>query len=123
MSLGFLSKYLFIYLILAIKIIFIIKVFKKKSFNIKLLIPGLIFIIFISPHIFWLINNNYVTLSYALSRTGVNEISVLSHFYNPLIFLVKQIGIFLPVIIMISFLIKFKKINLNAFKKTVTFYY
>ncbi len=121
MSLGFLSKYLFIYLILAIKIIFIIKVFKKKSFNLKLLIPGLIFIIFISPHIFWLINNNYVTLSYALSRTGVNEISVLSHFYNPLIFLVKQIGIFLPVIIMISFLIKFKKINLNAFKKDSNF--
>ena len=50
MSLGFLTKYLFIYLILAIKIIFLIKIKKDKKFNYYYFIPGIVFFVFITPH-------------------------------------------------------------------------
>ena len=117
MALGFLSKYLFIYLILSIKILFILKILKNKTFNLKLLIPGIIFLFILSPHILWLFQNNFVTLNYALSRTGMEEAELIKHFYNPIIFLFKQLVILIPVVIMLFTFIKFKKINFNHLKR------
>ena len=117
MALGFLSKYLFIFLILSIKILFILKILKNKTFNLKLLIPGIIFLLILSPHILWLFQNNFVTLNYALSRSGMEEAELTKHFYNPLIFLFKQLVILIPVIIMLFTFIKFKKINFNLLKR------
>ncbi len=117
MSLGFLTKYLFLYLILAIKIIFILRLMEKKTFNIKLLIPGMIFILFLTPHLVWLFQNNFVTITYGLNRTGMEESSFLDHIFNPFIFLIKQIGILIPVIIMLFTLIKVKKIKIGNIKK------
>ena len=56
---GILSKYLFIYLLAGITIFFIIIIFKNKKFNFKYIIPIISCIIVISPHIVWLIENNY----------------------------------------------------------------
>ena len=117
MALGFLSKYLFIYLILSIKILFILKILKDRTFNLKLIIPGIIFLFILSPHILWLFQNNFITLDYALSRTGTDDAELIKHFYNPLIFLFKQLVILIPVIIMLFTFIKFKKINFNLLKK------
>ena len=117
MSLGFLTKYLFIYLILAIKIIFIVRLIEKKNINIKLLIPGTLFILLLIPHLLWLIQNNFITLTYAFNRTGIEEVNFEDHLYNPLVFLVKQIGLLIPVIVMILTLIKIKKINFKYLRK------
>tara|TARA_B100001057_G_scaffold389254_1_gene396944 strand:- start:3669 stop:5042 length:1374 start_codon:yes stop_codon:yes gene_type:complete len=117
MSLGFLTKYLFIYLILTVKIIFILSLLKKKNFKIKLLIPGGIFILFLIPHFIWLLDNDFSTITYALNRTGMEEANFLKHIYNPFLFLVKQIGILIPVFIMLISFIKLKKINFNILKK------
>ena len=117
MALGFLSKYLFIFLILSIKILFILEILKNKTFNLKLLIPGIIFLLILSPHILWLFQNNFVTLNYALSRSGMEEAELTKHFYNPLIFLFKQLVILIPVIIMLFTIIKLKKINFNLLKR------
>ena len=121
MSIGFLTKYLFIYLILSVKIIFIIKLLEKKKFNIKLIIPGIVFILLIMPHLIWLFQNDFITISYALNRTGIEEREAINHLYNPFIFLFKQLGILIPVIIMMLAFIKFKKINLKNFKKNKYF--
>ncbi len=121
MSIGFLTKYLFIYLILAIKIIFIFNLLGKKKFKTKLLIPGTIFIFFLLPHIIWLFQNNFVTISYALNRTGIEENNFLNYLSNPFLFLVKQIGILLPVLVMLFTFIKIKKINFNNLKKNNNF--
>ena len=123
MSIGFLTKYLFIYLILTIKIIFILNLLKKKNFKIKFLIPGTIFIFFLAPHIIWLFQNNFVTIIYAFNRTGIDETHFYNHFYNPLLFLLKQIGILTPVLIMLFTFVKIKKIKLNKFKKRNNFLY
>ena len=117
MSIGFLTKYLFIYLILTVKIIFILQFIKKKIFNIKLLIPGIVFIILLAPHLIWLFQNNFSTVIYAFNRTGLIENNLMNHLYNPLLFLIKQTGIMIPVVIMLLTFIKIKKITFKNLKK------
>ncbi len=113
-SLGFLTKYLFLYLIIAIKIAFIIEIMKNKKFHLSYLIPGFIFIIFLIPHLFWLIENNFASILYAVQRTGIQEGNFLPNISNPIIFILKQIGIMAPLLIIFFFLIN--KRNLNFFK-------
>jgi len=117
MAFGFLTKYLFIYLIVAIKIIFLIEIIKNKKFNINYFIPGTVFLIFISPHLIWLFQNEFITLSYALTRTGIEEKTILDHIYNPLIFLLKQFLILIPIALIFFSLINNKKISFNFEKK------
>ena len=117
MAFGFLTKYLFIYLIVAIKIIFLIEIIKNKKFNFNYFIPGTVFLIFISPHLIWLFQNEFITLSYALTRTGIEEKTILDHIYNPLIFLLKQFLILIPIALIFFSLINNKKISFNFEKK------
>ena len=124
MSLGFLTKYLFIYLIFAVKIFFILQIIKHKEFKARFLIPSTVFILILTPHLIWLFQNDFVTISYALNRTGIEQINLLNHLYNPFIFLAKQIGVLIPVIIMLLTFIKIKKnnfINLNKDKYFLLF--
>ena len=121
MSIGFLTKYLFIYLILSIKIIFILRLIEKKTLNIKLFIPGIIFLLFLIPHLIWLYQNDFITISYALNRTGIESGNFLNHIYNPVIFLFKQIGILIPALILLLSLIKIRRINLINLKKDKNF--
>ena len=118
-GLGFMSKYLFIYLGLAIDLFIIYMVYKNKfNFNFKPLISIIPFCIVLLPHLIWLTENNYITITYGLNRTGMEEPNILNHIKHPLIFLGKQIGILIPFFIMVLFLIKkFKsKIRLKDVK-------
>ena len=87
-ALGVLSKYLFFYLIIAIKIFFIHKIFiKREKIKLKYIIPGSIFILILLPHLIWLIENNYATITYALHRTEIENVNFFkSHFLYPLFF-------------------------------------
>jgi len=57
-AIGFLSKYLFIYLLLSITILFIYLIFFKKikKFDFKYFIVFEVFIVLLVPHIVWLFN-------------------------------------------------------------------
>ena len=107
-AIGFLSKYLFIYLLLAIDILFFYVIFitKYKKFDFKYLISLEVFVILLVPHLIWLTNNDYTTITYGLARTGLESSSLLDHILYPLIFLSKQIIILIPFFIMSFFLIK-----------------
>ena len=120
-ALGFLSHYLFFYLILALIIFFLILVIKKKKFNPKYIIPIGVFLILLSPHLIWLIENNYITLTYALHRTGLGELNYFNHLSHPFIFLGKQIGILLPFFAMLLLIISKFKIKLNLKDKKMLF--
>ena len=109
---GFLSKYLFVYLGLAMAVLLIYLIYNKKL-NAKCLLSLVPFLIILSPHIIWLSENGYVTITYGLMRTGSEEASILNHLKHPLIFLLKQIGILLPFLLMIFVLINKFKININ----------
>jgi len=108
-ALGFLSKYLFIYLLAAffLYIIFNLKRFKKIIPN--YLLSLIISLIILIPHLIWLFQNDFITIFYGLNRTGLTEFNISNHFANPLIFFVKQIIILTPFLIMfLSICKKFK---------------
>ena len=114
-AIGFLSKYLFIYLLLAVNLLFFYVIFVKryKKFNFKYLISLEIFVVMLVPHLIWLTNNDYATISYGLTRTGLENSSLLDHILYPVIFLGKQIGILIPFFIMSFFLIKKFKVKIS----------
>ena len=120
-GLGILSKYIFFSLLFGITIFLIYSILKVKKFNLKYFIPFTIFIFIISPHIFWLYNNNFSTITYGLNRSGLEEQELLNHLYNPLTFLGKQIGILSPFFIMIFFLVSKFKIKFNFKDKKFIF--
>ena len=111
-GLGFLSKYLFVYLGLAIAVLLIYLIINKKT-NFKCLVSLIPFFLILSPNITWLYENDYVTITYGLMRTGSEEVNIFSHIMHPFIFLLKQIGILIPFLLMILVLIKKFRININ----------
>jgi 4-amino-4-deoxy-L-arabinose transferase-like glycosyltransferase len=100
---GFLSKYLFIYLGLAMDVFLIYMIYKKKI-DFKCLVSIIPFLIVLFPHLIWLTENNYITITYGLDRTGTADQNFLDHIIHPLIFLGKQIGILIPFFLMLLFL-------------------
>ncbi len=120
-ALGFLSKYIFIYLLITIFIylFFNFKISKKLIF--KYLFSFSIFLLILSPHFIWLINNDYTTITYGFNRTGLIESNLIDRIINPILFILKQIGILLPVFIMIFALIKKIKIKINLKNKKTFF--
>jgi 4-amino-4-deoxy-L-arabinose transferase-like glycosyltransferase len=107
-AIGILSKYLFIYLLLSIDV-FLAFTFFKKKFNYKSFISLIPFLLILLPHLIWLTENDYITITYGLHRTGTGGQSFLDHLILPVIFLGKQIGILIPFFIMCFFAIsKFK---------------
>ena len=120
-ALGFLSKYLFIYILASLFIYFIFNLKRYKKF-----IPNYCLSIFVSslivaPHLIWLYENNFVTILYGLSRSGLNESILINHLKNPVIFLFKQILILLPFFIMISTISKKFKFNFNFKNRKILF--
>ena len=117
-ALGILSKYLFIYLLVAMDLFFFYMIVKKKV-SLKSLISLIPFFLVLSPHLIWLTENNYITITYGLHRTSdsfyAGEPQIFNHIKYPLTYLAKQIGVLIPFFVMLIFAIsKFKtKFNLN----------
>ena len=120
-ALGFLSKYLFIYLLFTILIYMLINFKKNKKLIIKYLFSIFISFLILTPHFIWLYENNFVTISYGFNRTGLIDSNMIDHLINPALFILKQIVILLPVFIMIYILLKKVKIKIN-FKDKKTFF-
>ena len=120
---GFLSKYLFSYLLVSVALLFfyLILIKKLKKFDFKYLITIEIFLVLLVPHIIWLFNNDFITVLYGLKRTGINEASIFNHFQFPLIFLLKQIVILIPFFFLIGLLIKKIKTRINFNDKKILF--
>ena len=118
---GILSKYLFIYLVVGIKLLFIYFAIKGKKIKFRnYFIAGPIALIILLPHIFWLIENNYETITYGLQRTG-GVGGFLDHLIYPIIFLLKQTIVIAPIFLMIFFLIKKIKFKINYKDEKIVF--
>jgi 4-amino-4-deoxy-L-arabinose transferase-like glycosyltransferase len=120
---GFLSKYLFIYLLASIDLLFIYLIFvkKDKKFDFKYLITLEVFLIALVPHFIWLNNNEFITITYGLARTGLEESSLIDHIKFPLIFLIKQIGLLIPFLILVWLFVKKIRFKLNLKDKKLLF--
>ena len=120
---GFLSKYLFIYLLISIDLLFFYLIFikKERKYDFNYLISLIVFVVLLIPHIIWLTNNDYITITYGLHRTGLNEPNFIDHLKYPLIFLAKQIGILIPFFILSLFIVFKFKFNLKFTDKKLLF--
>ena len=118
-GLGILSKYLFIYLIIGIKLVFFYFLKKGIKFS-HFFIAGPITLLIILPHLIWLTENNYITITYGLLRTG-GVGNFIDHLVYPLIFLAKQIGLLIPFLLMSFLLIKKIKPKINLKDKKLVF--
>ncbi len=114
-AIGFLSKYLFIYLLFAIIFLFTHSIFVKKikKFDFKYLITIEVFLVLLVPHLIWLFNNDFITINYGLKRTGLEGSEIFDHFKYPLIFLLKQLGILVPFFFLVFLLVKKVKFKIN----------
>ena len=120
---GFLSKYLFLYLLVSIDLLFFYLIFikKTKKFDFKYLISLEVFLVILVPHLIWLNNNDFITLTYGLARTGLEQSSLIDHIKFPLIFIAKQIGILIPFLFLIMLLVKKIKLKINFNNKEQLF--
>ena len=122
-AMGFLSKYLFIYLLFSIALLFIYLIYFKKikKFDFKYLITLEVFIVLLIPHFVWLYNNDFITIFYGLKRTGLEGSGILDHLKYPVIFMLKQIGILIPFFFLIWLLVKKIKFKINLKDKKFLF--
>ena len=120
-ALGFLSKYLFIYILLALLIFFVFNYKKyKKALN-KYFFSILLSLVLLMPHFFWLFENNFITIFYGLNRTGITELNYIDYFKNPIIFLIKQLIILIPFFLMLYVVVKKFKFSINKRNKETIF--
>ena len=89
--------------------VFFFYMIAKKKVNLKSLIFLIPFFLVLLPHLIWLTENDYITITYGLHRTDTGDQNFLDHIILPVIFLGKQIGILIPFFIISFFAIsKFK---------------
>ena len=121
-AIGFLSKYLFVYLLASIFLLFAYLIFIKKDrkFDFKYFIALEVFIVLLVPHLVWLYGNDFITIFYGLKRTGL-EPSLINHVEQPIFFLLKQLGILLPFFFLIWLLVKKIRFKLNINNKKLLF--
>ena len=112
-ALGFLSKYLFIYILLAIFFYFILNIKIYKKFITNYLLSIAISLAILTPHFIWLFKNNFITIVYGLNRSALTNTTWVNHLENPLVFILKQILILIPFFIMIFILLKKFNFKLN----------
>jgi 4-amino-4-deoxy-L-arabinose transferase-like glycosyltransferase len=120
-GLGVLSKYLFFYFLIGIKLFFIYYLIKNKKFNFKYFIPIIVFLLILSPHLIWLVENDYKTITYGLKRTGLEESTLLNHLIYPVKFIFKQIGALLPFFVLLILIIKNFKFKIDSGDKKSIF--
>ena len=121
-ALGFLSKYLFIYLLASIVFLFTYQILKKfKKFDFKYLITLEVFLILLVPHLIWLFDNEFITVTYGIKRTGIEETGLSEHVIYPLTFIIKQVGILIPFLFLVWLLLKKIKFKINLKDKKLLF--
>ncbi len=122
-ALGFLSKYLFVYLLISIFLSFLFLIFfqKKKKFDFKYLITIEVFLVLLVPHFIWLYQNDFITILYGIKRTGLEEADIFNHIKYPIMFLIKQIGVLIPFFFLTWLLVKKIKFKLDLKDKKLFF--
>tara|TARA_A100001015_G_C15022100_1_gene728536 strand:- start:305 stop:1807 length:1503 start_codon:yes stop_codon:yes gene_type:complete len=100
-GLGALTKYIAVFLLIPLFAYWwqrgrLPEVLRKPG----LWLAGLVSLLLFTPHLLWMQNNNWVTLTYGLRRTGSDAALWLNHFWHPLEYALTNIGILLPLLIL-----------------------
>ncbi len=79
---------------------------EETNNNFNFLYALLTFFLITAPHFQWLMQNDFTTVYYGLKRGGLNEVSIYNHLLNPFKFIINQITVLLPFLLLIYLLIK-----------------
>ncbi len=120
-AMGFLSKYLFIYLLIALFFYLIFDFKNNKKYLTNYFLSIILSLIILLPHLLWLLDNDFITIFYGISRSSLGESSLINHLINPLNFLLKQLFILLPFLIMAFSLLKKTKVKISLRNKKIIF--
>ena len=120
-ALGFLSKYLFIYLLAALFLYFVFNIKKNKKLITNYFLSLIVSLLILLPHFIWLYENHFITIFYGLSRSALTDYVLINHLKNPLILFIKQILILIPFLIMIYILLKKIKFKIDIKNKKTIF--
>jgi len=118
-GLSTLIYYLSLYLLAALGLYFVYRIFEEKKFNYKYILALFFYFIVLSPHLYWIFSNNFETIKYALFRSfgdplsGFGFFGLVDHFLYPLIFLAKQAAILTPFFLILRLLVPTFKMKLN----------
>lgn len=122
-----LTYYLSLYLLASIAIFFISEIIINKKFNIKYILTLMVYVITLSPHLFWIFQDNFKSIEYAFFRSFGDPLSELNSFpflgniTYPFIFLIKQTVILVPFFIMLSFIVSSFNTKINLKDKKLIF--
>ena len=122
-----LTYYLAFYLLVSLSIFFIREIIINKKLNYKYFLTLLTYLIILSPHLYFIFINDFKSIEYAFFRSfgdplsGISEVKVFDHFFYPIIFLIKQLVILTPLLIMIRLIIPHFKTKINLKDKKLIF--
>jgi len=97
-----------LYILASISLFFIREIIINKKFNYKYILALVVYFFVLSPHLYFIFENDFKSIEYALFRSfgdplsGINEFKILDHIFYPLIFLIKQLIILIPFFILLS---------------------
>jgi 4-amino-4-deoxy-L-arabinose transferase-like glycosyltransferase len=122
-----LTYYLALYFLAALSIFFIGEIIIKKKINSKYFLALITYFIILSPHLYFIFSNDFKSIEYAFFRSfgdplsGISDIDIFDHIFYPLIFLIKQIFILIPLLILIRLVISSFKVKINLIDKKLIF--
>jgi len=122
-----LTWYLALYLLASIGIFFIREIIKTKKVNYKYFLALLFYFLILSPHLYFVFENNAKSIEYAFFRSfgdplsGVSSLKIADHFIYPLVFFIKQSLIMLPMFILLRFITSSFKAKINLDDRKLIF--
>jgi 4-amino-4-deoxy-L-arabinose transferase-like glycosyltransferase len=121
-GLASMTKYYTLMLLLPMLLFLLINQQARLSFKRPgLYISCVIFLMITVPNLLWLINNNFISIDYALGRAGMNKslfYHMLDHIFNPSLFLAGCALFALPLVIIFNCCFKQKtNYSLTLFNK------
>ena len=122
-----LTWYLALYLLASIGIFFIREIIKTKKVNYKYFLALLFYFLILSPHLYFVFENNAKSIEYAFFRSfgdplsGVSSLKIADHFIYPLVFFIKQSLILLPMFILLRFITSSFKAKINLDDRKLIF--
>ena len=122
-----LTWYLALYLLASLGIFFIREIIMAKKINYKYFLALLFYFLVIFPHLYFIFTNDAGSIQYALWRSfgdplsGFGNIKILNHLLYPLIFLIKQILLLIPMFILLRFILSSFKIGINISDRKLIF--
>jgi len=115
-GLGALAKYVAVFLLVPLFVFWWQRdQLKQALFSVGLSVAGVVSILVFLPHLLWMAENDWMTITYGLERSGGDDVAWWSRFWYPLDYLLGQLALLIPVILLVL-MIRRKSMRVDALK-------